>query len=119
MEEMKLILGLVASVAASLTAVLTLVYELVKYIRKAAEERNWPKMVKLVADFMAEAETKLVDGADRKEWVLAMAKVAAEEIGYNVDMNAVSQLIDDLCEMSKLVNTQIQIHSAEEDAGDQ
>ena len=117
MEELKLILGLIASIAATLTAVITLVYELVKYVRKAAQERNWPRIVKMVSDLMAEAEGKLAEGADRKAWVLAMVKAMADEIKYDVDLNAVGELIDSLCKMASVVNTTVTVHDAEEVAG--
>lgn len=50
------------------------------------------------------AEEKFDNGADRKEWVLAMVKASAETINYNIDMNEVAKLIDDLCKMTKVVN---------------
>jgi hypothetical protein len=106
MEEVKLVLSLIASIAASLTAVITLIYELVKYVKKATKEKNWSRMMDLVINLMAEAEQKLASGADRKEWVLAMVKAAAESINYEVDLDAIGKLIDDMCEMSKIVNAQ-------------
>lgn len=104
MEEVKLVLSLVASIAASATAIITLIYELVKYVRKAAQEKNWAKMMELVVDLMKEAEVKLSTGADRKEWVIAMAKAAADSINYDIDVDAIGKLIDDMVDMSKVVN---------------
>lgn len=43
-------------------------------------------------------------GAEKKQYVLAMIKASANEVNYDIDMEAVSKLIDDLCSMSKKVN---------------
>lgn len=53
---------------------------------------------------MQTAETKFETGAERKEWVLAMVKASADTIDYDIDMDAISDLIDSLCNMSKVVN---------------
>ena len=53
---------------------------------------------------MKEAEVKFDNGADRKEWVLAMIKVSSETINFDVNYDEVSTLIDELCSMSKVVN---------------
>lgn len=54
--------------------------------------------------FMEEAETKFTDGATRKEWVMAMVQTSAEYINYPVDVTALGELIDALCDMTKVVN---------------
>ena len=43
-------------------------------------------------------------GADRKEWVMAMVKASADTVNYDLDMDKISDLIDSLCDMSKIVN---------------
>ena len=53
---------------------------------------------------MAQAEDMFSNGADRKQWVMAMVQVSAEAVKYNVNMTEIGQLIDDLCKMSKVVN---------------
>lgn len=57
-------------------------------------------------NLMKEAEGKFDTGATRKEWVIAMVKSSAESINYDVDIEAVGELIDSLCDMSKVVNTE-------------
>ena len=47
---------------------------------------------------------RFTDGATRKEWVMAMVKGAADTINYDIDSEEVSQLIDNLCDMTKKVN---------------
>ena len=81
-----------------------LVVALVKYVKKAIQEKNWNNLLKLVTNLMVEAEAKFDNGADRKEWVLAMVQASADTINYEIDIEEVGKLIDNLCAMSKLVN---------------
>ena len=53
---------------------------------------------------METAETKFKDGAERKEWVLAMLKASADGINYDIDYDAIADMIDSLCDMSKVIN---------------
>lgn len=80
------------------------VIQLVKYVRKTIQEKNWPEVVKLVTSYMERAETMFEKGADRKEWVMAMVKASADTVKYDLDMDKISDLIDSLCDMSKIVN---------------
>jgi len=94
------------AVLSGLAAAIPLVVKLVEYVQKAVKEKNWNKLIELVLKLMEEAEGKFEDGATRKEWVLAMAKASAASINYDVDADAVGDLIDSLCDMSKVVNAQ-------------
>lgn len=87
-----------------LILVVPLVVSLVKYIKQAIQEKNWNHLVTLVMNLMAEAEGKFDNGADRKQWVLGMIEASAKTINYPIDMEQISKLIDDLCDMSKVVN---------------
>lgn len=100
MEWVRIVLAIVSGLATAIP----LVIKLVEYVQKATKEKNWNKMLDLVIDLMEEAETKFAEGADRKEWVLAMVKASADSINYDVDIEAVSAMIDSLCDMSKVVN---------------
>lgn len=94
----------IASVLAGLAVAIPAVVELIKYVRKAIKEKNWGNVLRLVMNLMAEAEKQFATGAERKEWVMAMVKASANTINYDLDMDAISKLIDDLCAMSKAVN---------------
>ena len=98
------VLQLVVSVMAGLAATIPLVVQLVKYVQKAVKEKNWPKVIEMVTNYMERAETMFETGADRKEWVMAMVKASADTINYDIDMDAIGKLIDSLCGMSKIVN---------------
>ena len=88
---------IILSILAGLATAIPLVIKLVQYVEKAVREKNWSRRVELVMSLMAEAA--------RKEWVLAMVKTSADTINFDVDMDAVSALIDELCNLTKQVNT--------------
>ena len=90
---------IVISILTGLAAAIPLVVKLVEYVQKAVKE-----MLDMVMDLMQTAEGMFEKGADRKEWVLAMIKGSADSINYDIDIEAISQLIDSLCDMSKVVN---------------
>ena len=97
-------------IVAILTGVATaipLIIQLIKYCQKAVQEKNWNQLLDLVMNLMQEAEKKFETGAERKEWVLMMIKASADTINYPLDMDAISNLIDALCSMTKIVNGKI------------
>ena len=91
---------LIVSVLSGLAATIPLVIQLVKYVRKTIQDKNWPEVVKLVTSYMERAETMFEKG----EWVMAMVKASADTVKYDLDMDKISDLIDSLCDMSKIVN---------------
>lgn len=95
---------LIVSVLAGLAAAIPLVVQLIKYVKEAVKERNWSAVLSKVMDLMAAAEQKFKEGAERKEWVLAMLKASAEDLNFDIDYEAIADMIDSLCEMSKVVN---------------
>ena len=97
---------IVISVLSGLIAVIPLVVKLVEYVQKATKEKNWNDLLKLVMNLMEQAEGKFDNGDERKEWVLMMVKASADTINYDIDLNAVADMIDSLCKMTKIVNAQ-------------
>lgn len=63
-------------------------------------------------NLMKEAEKKFDTGAEKKEYVMSMIKASADTINYDIDMDAISDLIDSLCSMSKVINAPTQSKSA-------
>ena len=94
----------IISILSGLAVAIPLVIKLVEYVRKAIKEKNWQDLLELVTNLMKEAEGKFDNGADRREWVLTCVKATADTINYDIDMDVVGKLIDDLCAMSKIVN---------------
>ncbi len=97
-------LQLAVSVLASLATAIPLAIKLVEYVQKAVKEKSWGKVLDMVMKYTATADEKFDNGADRKEWVLAMVKASADTVDYDIDMEVISKLIDDLCKMRKTVN---------------
>lgn len=97
-------INFVVTVLGIAVACIPLVIKLVQYVQKAVKEKNWTALLNLVLELMEEAEEKFTDGETRKEWVLAMVQVSEEYLNYEVDVNELSDLIDELCDMSKIVN---------------
>ena len=100
MKYMELILAILAG----LVTAIPLVVKLVQYVRKAVKEKNWTAMLQLLMKLMAQAEQNLATGAERKKWVMSEIEAAAKVINYDIDMAAVSALIDSLCDLTKVVN---------------
>lgn len=98
------IVSVVVAVLTGLSACIPLAYKLIQYVKKATQEKNWAALLGLVVRLMEEAESKFADGATRKEWVMAMVQTSAEYINYPVDTAALGELIDTLCNMTKVVN---------------
>ena len=100
------IISLVVALLTGIAAAIPLAMKLAQYVKQAVQEKNWGALLGLVVDLMEEAEQKFDDGATRKDWVMAMVQTSAEYINYPVDMEALSVMIDRLCDMTKVVNYQ-------------
>lgn len=104
MEVIFNILEVIAMIAAGVATALPLISKLIKVTDELRRSRNWSKLLGLVTDLMSEAEEMAASGADKKQFVLAGVETLADSIDHDIDMEALSNLIDNLCEMSKKVN---------------
>ena len=104
MNTMDTLMQFILSIISGLAVAIPLVLKLIEYVKKAVKEKNWNQLLKLVMSYMEEAEKKFEDGASRKEWTMGMIENSAEVVNYDIDMQVVSDLIDSLCAMSKVVN---------------
>lgn len=95
---------IIVEILSGLIIMIPLVVKLVEYVKAAAMEKNWNDLLKLVMNLMKEAEGKFDNGADRKSWVMMAIKASADTINYPIDIDQVSELIDNLCAMTKVVN---------------
>lgn len=98
------ILNLVIEALAGLAIVIPLIVELIKYVKKSALEKNWSNLIRLVMSLIATAEEKFDNGADKKQWVVAMVQASANTINYPITEKELSDLIDNLVELTKKVN---------------
>lgn len=102
-------LELAVQVVPSLVVIITLIFKLVEYVQKSVKEKNWNNLLKLVLSLMQEAEKNFTDGASKKKWVIDMVKASADSINYTINTDELSKLIDNLCDMTKVVNPPIEI----------
>ena len=102
------ILNLVIEVLGGLVIVIPLIIELIKYVKKSTLEKNWANLIRLVMNLMAAAEEKFDNGADRKQWVIAMVQASANTINYPITDKQLSDLIDDLVALTNKVNVKVE-----------
>ena len=93
------------SVLTALTAVIPLVVKLIEYVQKAQKEKNWSALLVLLTDLMEAAEKQYEDGVTKKQFVMAELQALSSTLNYDIDWEVVSTLIDDLCAMSKVLNS--------------
>lgn len=98
------LLKLIISALPGIVAIITLIYQLVKYVQQTIKEKRWPELLAMVMKYMEKAETMFENGADKKEWVMAMIKASADTVKYSIDMDVISEMIDSMCDMSNVVN---------------
>ena len=101
------ILELIIEILAGLMVVIPLVVKLIEYVKKSTLEKNWNNLIRLLLNLMATAEEKFDNGADRKQWVIAMVQASANTINYPISEQELSKLIDNLVELTKKVNIKI------------
>ena len=102
------IMELILEILSGLIIVIPLVIKLVEYVKKSATEKNWNNLIRLVMNLMATAEGKFDNGADRKEWVIAMVQASASAINYPISDKELGDLIDDLVELTNRVNVKLE-----------
>ena len=105
---------LIVSILSGLVVMIPLVVKLIEYVGKATKEKNWPALLELITNYMEDAEQKFATGAERKDYVVLAIKASADTLNYEIDLELVSKLIDDLCAMSKKVNAPKLEESTEE-----
>jgi hypothetical protein len=81
-------------------------------ITECVQQKNWSAIVAFILEYMAQAEQLFEKGADRKTWVMEMLEEAVIQLNYPYDdeaRNKVSAMIDDICEASKIINSEVRI----------
>lgn len=102
--SMELIITIVFNIILAIGITTPLVIALVKYVRQSIQEKNWNNLVKLVLQLISTAEEKFETGAERKEWVISMVRAVENQINFDIDEETLSNLIDDLVNLTKKVN---------------
>lgn len=97
-------LKLIASIISGIAVCIPVVYKLVAMTKECQQQKNWEPLLSLIMRLMETAEQKFSDGATRKEYVLAMVQTSAEYVRCPIDITILSQMIDNLCDFSNVVN---------------
>ena len=95
------------SILSGLVAVIPLVTKLVQVTKSYIQEKNWNKIIVMVTEYMATAETMFDTGAEKKEWVMEMLKTSAKVSNFDLteeNLLKISELIDQMCKLSKNIN---------------
>ena len=100
-------LELLVEIQGGLVVIIPLVVKLVEYVKKSALEKNWNNLIRLLLNLIATAEEKFDNGADRKQWVIAMVQASANTINYPISEKELGDLIDNLVALTKKVNVAI------------
>lgn len=103
---MDIIAKYLPSILVGIAVLIPLIIALVKYVTKAAQDKNWNIIVKMVLDLMVQAEKDYSTGAERKEFVMNQLRVMATTVDFEIDWDKVSDLIDALCDMAHEVNVE-------------
>lgn len=110
---------LVTAIFAGLATAIPLVVKLVNVVTAATKEKNWNTLLKMMMDYMAQAEENISNGAERKEWVMSMVKTSAVTINYDLtdnDVTKLEDLIDAICDASKILNNEVKKQEALKEA---
>lgn len=98
---------IIVSIISGLLVCIPLVIKLVEYVIKAIQEKNWQNVMQLVLRLMTEAEKNFETGAERKEYVMDSILAMKDTLNCEIDMNAISAMIDSICDASKIINAEV------------
>lgn len=101
---MEVWITIIIPILTGLTAAIPLVIKLVDAIQKAHKEKNWKAVVQLVLALMKEAEQSYTHGADKKQYVMSSIKAMEKSLQYDIDEEAISELIDAVADATKKIN---------------
>jgi hypothetical protein len=101
-------INLIIAILSGLVTAIPLVVQLVKYVKAAIQEKNWSKVLTLVLNLMTEAERMYATGTERKEFVMNSIESIKDTLNYQVDMNQISEIIDQIVASSKVINAKIE-----------
>ena len=102
---MEMWIELIIAVLSGLVTAIPLVVQLVKYVKAAIQEKKWSKVMTLVLNLMTEAEKNYATGAERKKYVMDSIEQIKDVLDYEVDMDAISNMIDAIVKASKTINS--------------
>lgn len=98
---------LLVAILSGLVICIPLVAKLVQIVRESVKEKNWGALLKLVMEYMCEAEENFISGDTKKAYVMAHLEAMAKTTNYELNDESrqkVSDMIDAMCAMAHVVN---------------
>lgn len=101
---MEIWMNIVLPIISGLVATIPLVIKLVDVAQKSAKAKNWEAVIQLVLALMKEAEQNYTNGADKKQYVMSSIKAMEKSLQYDIDENAIGELIDAVVDATRKIN---------------
>lgn len=105
MENFNFWIELIIAVLTGLATCIPLVIKLIQVIKDSVKAKNWAPLMQLMLRLMAEAEENYSTGEEKKEYVINSIEAIKGTLNYDVDMDAVSAMIDAIIIATKKINT--------------
>jgi hypothetical protein len=105
MENVNFWVEIIVALLTGLVTIIPVVIKLIDAVQKATKEKNWKTVVQLVLALMKEAEQNYTDGATKKQYVMSSIKAMEASLQYDIDENAIGELIDAIVAATKKINT--------------
>ena len=106
------ILEILISILSGIAVCIPILSAFANAITECVQQKNWSAIVSFVLDYMAQAENLFEKGADKKTWVMEMLEEVVIQLNYPYDddaRNKVSAMIDDICDASRIINSEVKI----------
>lgn len=104
-------IGIILSIVSGILTAIPLIIKLVECIRKSIQEKNWTNVMQIVLKLMEEAEKNYSTGAEKKQYVMDSITAIKDTLNCEVDMDAISAMIDSICKASKTINAEIKANN--------
>ena len=104
MENVNIWIEIIIAILTGLATCIPLVIKLVQTIKEAVRAKNWTPMMQLVLRLMTEAEENYSTGAEKKAYVIDSINATKDTLNYDVDMDAVSAMVDAIIDATKKIN---------------
>ena len=104
MENVSFWIEIIVAILTGIATCIPLAIKLVQVIKDAVKAKNWTPLMQLVLRLMTEAEANYSTGAEKKKYVLDSIEAIKGTLNYDVDMEAISAMVDSIIDVSKCIN---------------
>lgn len=97
-------INVIIAILSGVATAIPLIIKLVETVQDAVKAKNWTPLMQIVLRLMQEAEENYSTGADRKEYVMDSVVAMKDSLNYEIDLDAISSMIDSIVAASKQIN---------------